>query len=300
MSETSGACSPWYTPFETDEYYTLYAVPDEITAHRGVTEQLLKTVTDKFGGGNIIGVTGVPGHLTDIARSRGRDLAFKDYPKTRLVGELPGRWNREDSLKATEDLLARYRDVVGVVAQNDDVAQGVLATLKAAGIRPGQDIYVVGADGTSNAARAIANGQQLATSANSPAFAAGLFTGRIYDVTHGWVPRASERLQYWHSVITTKANVEGYLARFVDNGDVEPFDYRRMSKVLFPSDWDPQAEIVPMDIDHEWGALPKPEGWTYPPAYLAAKNGGEWATVKAEYAAHYKVKLDGPSPLKPA
>ncbi len=290
----------WYTPFDADEYYTLYAVPDEITAERGVTEQLLKTLTDKFGGGNVIGVTGVPGHLTDIARSRGRDLAFKEYPKTKLVGELPGNWNREDSLKATEDLLTRYKDVVGVVAQNDDEAQGVLAALKAAGIVPGQDIYVVGADGTSNGARAIADGEQLATSANSPAFAAGLFTARIYDVTHGWIPRASERLQYWHSIITTKANVGQYLGRFVDNGGVEPFDYRRMSKVLFPTDWDPQAAIVPLDIDHEWGTLPKPQGWTYPQAYVAAKHDGEWEIVTAEYEAHYKIKLDGPSPLKHA
>lgn len=290
----------WYTPFDADEYYTLYAVPDEVKAHRGVTRVLLKTVTEKFGGGNIIGVTGVPGHLTDIARSRGRDGALKEYPKTTLVGQLPGKWNREDSLKATEDLLSRYKNVVGVVAQNDDVAQGVLAALKAAGVVPGQDVFVVGADGTSNAARAIETGQQLATSANSPAYAAGLFTARIYDVTHGWVPRASERLLYWHSNVTTKANVAAYLERYVDTKGVQPFDYRRMSKVLHPTDWDPQAEIVPLDIDHEWGALPKPEGWIYPKAYLDAKNGGEWKQVEAEYAAHYKIKFDGPAPRSQA
>lgn len=290
----------WYTPFDADEYYTLYAVPDEVRAHRGVTRVLLKTVTEKFGGGNIIGVTGVPGHLTDIARSRGRDEAVKEYPKTKLVGELPGKWNREDSLKATEDLLTRYKNVVGVVAQNDDVAQGVLAALKEAGLVPGRDVFVVGADGTSNAARAIEAGQQLATSANSPAYAAALFTARIYDVTHGWVPHASERLLYWNSLITTKATVAAYIERYVDNKGVEPFDYRRISKVLHPADWDPQAEIVPLDIDHEWGPLPKPAGWTYPKAYLEAKNNGEWERVRAEYAAHYKIKFDGPAPRSQA
>ena len=290
----------WYTPFDADEYYTLYAVPDEVAAHRGVTRELLKTVTEKLGGGDIIGVTGVPGHLTDISRSRGRDEAFKEYPKTRLVGELPGKWNREDSLKATEDLLTRHTNVGGGVAQNDDVAQGVLAALRAAGIVPGKDVYVVGADGTSNAARAIEAGQQLATSANSPAYAAGLFTARIYDVTHGWVPRASERLQYWRSITTTKSNVNAYLERYVDNKGVDPFDYRRISKVLHPADWDPQAEITPLDIDHEWGPVAKPEGWSYPKAYLDAKKNGEWEKVTAEYAEHYKIKFDGPSPVKPA
>jgi ABC-type sugar transport system substrate-binding protein len=290
----------WYTPFDADEYYALYAVPDEVAAHRGVTRVLLETVTTKFGGGDIIGVTGVPGHLTDIARSRGRDEAFKEFPKTRLVGQLPGKWNREDSLKATEDLLTRNKNVVGVVAQNDDVAQGVIAALRAAGIVPGRDVFVVGADGTSNAARAIESGQQLATSANSPAYVAGLFTARIYDVTHGWVPRASERLQYWRSITTTKDNVSAYLERYVDNKGVEPFDYRKISKVLHPTDWDPQAEITPLDIDHEWGPVAKPEGWIYPKAYLEAKNNGEWEKVKAEYAEHYKIKFDGPSPVKAA
>lgn len=290
----------WFTPFEANDYYTLYAVPEEFVAHRAVTVELLRAVTEKFGGGDIIGVTGVPGNWTDIARSRGRDDAFKDFPKTRLVDQLPGRWNREDSLKATEDLLTRHKNVVGVVAQNDDVAQGVIAALHTAGLRPGEDVLVVGADGTSLAAKAIARGQQLATSANSPAYAGGLFTARIYDVTHGWAPRASERLLNWRSLTLTKANVAGYLERFVDNNGADPFDYRRLSQALHPKDWDPQAEVYPLDIDAHWQGIQKPDGWTYPKAYVEAKENGEREAVRAEYAEHYKIKFDGPSPNKPA
>ena len=39
----------------------------------------------------------------------------------------------------------------------------------------------------------------------------------------------------------TKTNVDAYLARYVNNGDVPPFDYKKMSKVEHPNDWDPQA-----------------------------------------------------------
>ncbi|MDQ0391343.1 sugar ABC transporter substrate-binding protein [Labrys monachus] len=286
----------WFTPFEAGDYYTLYAVPEEFAAHRAVTVELLKAVTEKFGGGEIIGVTGSPGNWTDIARSRGRDDAFKDFPKTRLVDQLPGKWNREDALKATEDLLSRHKNVVGVVAQNDDVAQGVIAALNAAGLRPGEDVLVVGADGTSGGVKSIAKGTQLATSANSPAYAAGLFAGRIYDVTHGWQPRASERLLNWRSLTTTKENVAGYLKRFVDNEGVKPFDYRKISKVLHPDDWDPQADVYPLDIDKHWEGIAKPEGWTYPKAYTDAKSSGEFERVRAEYADHHKIKFDGPSP----
>lgn len=292
------ATLPWFTPFDASEYYTLYAVPEEFSAHRGVTVELLKAVTERFGGGNIIGVTGVPGFSTDTVRSRGRDAAFKDFPKTRLVGQLPGNFNREDSLKATEDLLSRYKNVVGVVAQNDDVAQGVIAALRENGLQPGKDVLVVGADGTTEGATAIKNGQQLATSANIPAFFGAMFTARLFDVMHGWKPRAAERMLYWHSVTTTKANVDIYLDRYVHNGGVEPFDYRLMSKVLHPTDWDPQAEVFPLDIDAEWAGIPKPQGWTYPKAYLEAKTNGEWDAVTKEYKQHYRIPFFGPSPNK--
>jgi ABC-type sugar transport system substrate-binding protein len=294
------ATLPWFTPFDASEYYTLYAVPEEFSAHRGVTVELLKTVTEKFGGGDIIGVTGVPGFSTDTVRSRGRDDAFKDFPKTKLVGQLPGNFNREDSLKAAEDLLSRHKNVVGVVAQNDDVAQGVIAALKAQGLKPGVDVLVVGADGTTEGATAIRNGQQLATSANSPAYFGALFTARLFDVTHGWKPRAAERLLYWRSVTTTKANVETYFERYVDNKGVEPFDYRLLSKVIHPQDWDPQNEVFPLDIDAEWAGIPKPDGWTYPKAYLEAKQNGEWDAVTREYKEHYKIPFFGPSPNKKA
>lgn len=292
------ATLPWYTPFDASDYYTLYAVPEEFSAHRSVTEVLLKNVTERFGGGDIIGVTGVPGFSTDSVRSRGRDAAFANFPKTRLVDQLPGLFNREDSLKATQDLLSRHKNIVGVVAQNDDVAQGVIAALRANGLRAGEDVLVVGADGTTEGARAIKKGQQLATSANCPAFQAGFFTARLFDVLNGWQPRAAERMLNWHSVTTTKENVDVYLDRYVDNGNVPPFDYRLMSKVAHPNDWDPQGEITPLDIDVEWAGLPKPAGWQYPPAYLEAKNNGEWQRVTEEYRAHYKIPFFGPSPFK--
>ncbi len=31
---------PWFTPFEAGEYYTMYAVPEEFSAHRAVTDQV--------------------------------------------------------------------------------------------------------------------------------------------------------------------------------------------------------------------------------------------------------------------
>ena len=289
---------PWFTPFEAGDYYTMYAVPEEFSAHRGVTVEVLKAVKDKFGGGNLVGVTGVEGNSTDLIRSRGRDDAFKDFPECKLVGDLPGKWNREDSQKAMEDLISRFPDIRGVIAQNDDVADGCIAALRAAGMRPGEDVFLSGADGTSGGAEMIEQGRLLATSANVPAYMGALLTTRLYDVLHGWRPKSAERLMNWRSVTMTKANLSNYLERYVNNGDVPPFDFKRMSKVEHPQDWDPQAELFPMDIDLEWGGIPKPEGWEYPKEYVQSRESGEAKAVQEEYAAHYKIDFFGPSPMK--
>jgi ABC-type sugar transport system substrate-binding protein len=289
---------PWFTPFEAGDYYTLYAVPEEFSAHRAVTVEVCKAMMAKFGGGNLVGVTGVEGNSTDLIRSRGRNDALKEYPKIKLAGELPGKWNREDSEKAMENLITRYKDIAGVVAQNDDVADGCISALRAGGFNPGQDVFLSGADGTTGGAEMIKQGKLLTTSANVPAYMGALLTTRLYDVINGWRPKAPERLMSWRSVAMTKGNVDAYLARYANNGDVAPFDYKKMSRVEHPDDWDPQAELFPMDIDLEWGGIPKPADWTYPVEYAKARENGEAKAVKEEYAAHYKIDFFGPSPMK--
>ena len=287
---------PWYTPFEAGEYWTMYAVPEEFSAHGDVTRAVCKAVMDAFGGGEIVGVTGVEGNSTDMIRSRGRDAAIAEFPKIKLAGELPGKWNREDSQKAMEDLISRYPNLKGVIAQNDDVADGCIAALKAAGIKAGQDVFLSGADGTTGGTEMIKAGLLLATSANVPQYMGAMLTARLYDVINGWRPRAAERMMSWRSVAMTKENVDVYLARYVNNGDVAPFDYKKLSKVAHPQDWDPQAEVFPMDIDLEWGGIAQPDGWQYPADYVKSRDSGEAEAVRKEYADHYKTPMFGPAP----
>ena len=140
----------------------------------------------------------------------------------------------------------------------------------------------------------IQQGRLLATSANVPAYMGALLTTRLYDVLNGWQPRSAERLMNWRSVTMTKNNLDAYLERYVNNGDVAPFDFKRMSKVEHPEDWDPQAEVFPMDIDLEWGGIDKPAGWAYPPEYVESLEGGDAEATRKEYAEHYKIDFFGP------
>lgn len=284
---------PWFTPWEAGAYWTLYAQPDEFH----VEGDVVRILCEALGGeGGIVRVTGVPGNTADTIRTRGADAVLKQYPKIKLMGELPGNWNSEDSQKAMQTLLARYPNVHGCIAQNDDEATGVVAAIRAAGKTPGKDILVVGADGTNLGAERIKDGTQLATTGNVPAYAGYLLETRLFDVLHGWSASDGERMMQWRSIILTKNNIAPYLARYV-SGTKPPFSAKLMSHVLHPHDWDPQFLLYPDDdLDILWGGNKKPEGWKLPAQFVQAKESGLFEKVAREYKEHYKHDVLAPSP----
>jgi ABC-type sugar transport system substrate-binding protein len=295
------ATLPWYTPFDAGEYFTYYACPDDFNAAKEITSKLLSELRKKGKKGKIIALDGIPGFVIDVVRQQGRLAAIKDFPEFSFADALPGNFNMEDGHKAAQALMTRHPDAVGVYAANDEEAQGAIAVLKSLGLQPGADVLIASAgDGNPEAAQSIKAGHLLCTAANVPQFMGAMMTARIYDVMHGWKPRAPERMMLWGSRMMTTENVDQYLERYVNNGKVAPFDYKLMSKVLHPNDWDPQDLITPLDMDTEWGGIAKPADFKYPQEYLDAKKSGEMEKVAAEYKSHYKIDMFGPSPFKKA
>jgi hypothetical protein len=235
---------PWFTPFDANEYWTVYAAGG-VLCKQGCNSEATHLDHREVRGGKIAGVTSHDGNTLDVERGAARDAAIAEFPKIEFVGSLPGLPGREPSLKAAVALLARHPDIKGFVAQNDDVALGILAALRNAGLEPGKDVDVVSTDGTGEGARLVERGHILITCANPGTFAGVFFTSRIYDVTHRWRPKDTERLLTWRSIHIDASNVDAYIPRHVENGSKPPFDYRLMSKVLHPKDWDPQRRSTP-------------------------------------------------------
>jgi ABC-type sugar transport system substrate-binding protein len=287
MTDTWGTLV-WYTPFDANEYYVMYAYPDDYAAMKEATEALLKAMNYEV---KILRVSGIKGNATDIVRTRGADAAIAPHPKATVAAEAYSDWTSEGGQKTLQDLISRVPDFRGVIANNDDMAIGCLAALQATG-NTGAPIN--GVDGTNRMVEAIAAGKAVATGANVPAYFPAFHLARLYDVTHGWTARAGERMMNWKAITLTKANVGAYIARYVDNAPPKntskaPFNYKLMSKVLHPTDWDMQAEVYPMDIDVQWEGVPKPSGYKVNTEYLAGKK--EWPEITTEYAAHYKIPL---------
>ena len=258
------------------------------------TSMLCQRIIDEFGGGKIAAVGGNPGSSLSIMRTEARNRAFPDYPQIEFVGELPGNWNRDDSLKAAEALLSRHPDIRGFVAHNDDVALGILSALRVNGLRPGHDVFVASSDCTSEAARLIKRGEILVSPSVSGEYSGGLCTARMHDVLNGWEPTDSERVMSWAAPLVYADNVDSYLDRYVDNDGKPAFDYHKMSKVEHPDDWDPQQDLRPWDLENLWGMLPDWADYDPPEAYKAARSNGEWERITQLYSDHYKIKALDP------
>ena len=72
------------------------------------------------------------------------------------------KWSRAEATRYTEDALAKYPDLVAIVASNDGLAGGAIAALKAKGKTPGQ-VAVSGQDADLEAMKNVAAGWQTVT-----------------------------------------------------------------------------------------------------------------------------------------
>jgi len=113
-----------------------------------------------------------------------------------------------------------------------------------------------------------------------------------------WKPDPLERSLTFRVEILTRANVEPYIARYIDLPVSAHFDANLISRVKSPDNWDPQYEVVPTDLDLLWIGQPKPEGYVYPEAYTKGRSDGSLERITKLYSEHYKIKILDPSPVK--
>ena len=272
----------WWTPFDAGDYYVSYFIPQSIDAGYITAKRLF----DEMGGkGNFCHLTGWPGATADWQRTVGVDQAMKEYPDIVLLDRKPGKWNRNDSQVVVEDWITRFGDdIQGVFGQNDDEGIGAMNALEAAG-RTG--VPVTGVDGNKETMDLISAGRYTAAYTSYPFWQAGHGAVVSFDRANGWVPSPLERMMWTGGLLIDKGNVQAYLDKFFAP-DKLPLDWKLMSRVLHPDDWDPQNWMAPIDMDIMWGPQPKPDNFTYPPEYVKAKESGEFETITQLYKDHYK------------
>jgi ribose transport system substrate-binding protein len=129
----------------------------------GGRQELAKAMGEK---GSVITLQGVSGTSASRDRGAGFEEGMKAYPNITVVAKQTANFDRASALDVTTNLMQAHPEVTGLFAENDEMALGAIQAL---GARAGQDVKVVGFDGTSEGLAAIKAGTLVATIAQQPA-----------------------------------------------------------------------------------------------------------------------------------
>ena len=110
----------------------------------------------------VVELQGVPG--ASATRERGEGFRNIADIKLEVVASQPADFDRTKGLTVMENTLQGTSGVQAVFAHNDEMALGAIEAIKAAG----QDVIVVGFDGTEDAVKSVELGQLTATVAQQP------------------------------------------------------------------------------------------------------------------------------------
>lgn len=136
---------------------------DNVAGGKQAADALAEAIGEK---GKVIVLQGVAGTSASRDRGQGFEEGIAAYPDIEVVAKQPANFDRAQGLDVATNLLQSNPDVVGIFAENDEMALGAIQAL---GDRAGKDVFVVGFDGTEDALAAIENGTMHATIAQQPA-----------------------------------------------------------------------------------------------------------------------------------
>lgn len=259
---TSYNTPPWKTPEEYGPQYVTYFSPDDF--HIG--ELMAQNLADHLKGkGTIVIIGGLPGATADILRTKGIKSALKKYPDIKIGAQVSTDWTSVTAQKKMATLLNSVSKIDGVIGNDDDLGVGAHSAIRAAG----KEIPIVSCDGLKQAFELIADSFYLGTVNTFTHWLGGYGTVRMFDALNGWKPESTETMMFWQTGFIGKDRAKAYVDTFF--GKTLPYDFAKMSQVLYPKDWDPQQQLRAIDPNYFWESFPKPGGYQLPAGFSKDK-----------------------------
>lgn len=138
-----------------------------------------KWLNDRLGADTDIKVVEITGRVggSDV---RDRAAGFRDGMKTNrkmsIIASQSGDWSRAEAQKVMQNIIQSTGGKFNAVyCHNDEMALGVVLALRAAGLRPNQDVYVLAIDGQKEAVESILDGDISAIYTCNPRFGPAAF-----------------------------------------------------------------------------------------------------------------------------
>ena len=146
----------------TGEDVTSHIASDNVAGGAQAADELAKAVGEK---GKVIILQGTPGAASTRDRGDGFKKEIKKYSGIEVVAEQTANFDRAEALDVTTNLMQSNPDVVGIYAENDEMALGAIQSL---GSKAGVDVKIFGFDGTEDGHKAVSNGTMVGTIAQQP------------------------------------------------------------------------------------------------------------------------------------
>lgn len=134
-----------------------YVASDNVELGRLGGEALIEAIGSQGPVAVLRGISGLP---SSNERFEGFNSAVDKSEGATVVAAQGAEYDRARALDVMSNILQANPDIVGVFAENDEMALGAIQAL---GPRAGKDVFVVGIDGTPDALKAIKDGSMYAT-----------------------------------------------------------------------------------------------------------------------------------------
>jgi len=140
---------------------------DFVEQGKRAADALMTATGDQGDTAILLGASGV--NVT-VDRTKGfKDQLAAKGSKLKVVAEQTGDFTREKGRSVTEQMISANPKLAAIYAENDEMALGAVAALKAAGKKPG-DVKIVTIDGTKGAVQGIVDGWVAGVIESNPRF----------------------------------------------------------------------------------------------------------------------------------
>ncbi|TXC91335.1 ABC transporter substrate-binding protein [Metabacillus litoralis] len=156
---------------EDDSLWVTFLGSDFVEEGRKAANWLVEETADVEGDVNIVELQGTVGSAPAIDRKEGFEEVIADHPNLKITKSQTGDFTRAKGKEVMEAFLKSDGDNIDVLyAHNDDMAIGAIQAIEEYGLKPGEDIKIIGVDAVKGAFEAMAAGKMNVTVECNPLF----------------------------------------------------------------------------------------------------------------------------------
>jgi ABC-type sugar transport system substrate-binding protein len=144
------------TDSEDDSLYETFLGSDFVEEGRKAGQWLLD---NSEGPVKVVELQGTTGAAPAIDRKEGFEEIIAERPEIEIVATQSGDFTRAGGKEVMEAFLRSNSDIDVVYAHNDDMGLGAIEAIKAAGLKPGEDIKLITVDAVKDGMQALADGE---------------------------------------------------------------------------------------------------------------------------------------------